>query len=399
MLFNLVELAQNWLDERGLYPVVQVMYQLEFRAFLAVILSFVLVRLAGPPVIGWLRQRKVGDNPEFHNLTLNELMKEKAATPTMGGILIIGSITLTSLLLADLWHSMPAKVAMVVMVMLAILGSFDDWLKLNAARRQPGSRDGLFAWEKLLFQIGIGVVAGWFLYRSAPSVDALVLNLPFQRTYPPTPVSESIVQPAVASNVIVLGAFWFTLLAALFVAGTSNAVNLTDGMDGLATGLALIAGIMAMVMVAIAASPRLSYFLLVPHVPEARELMVIAGAMAGACIGFLWFNCQPASVFMGDTGSLALGGLLAVIFVSVRQEFLLVVVGGVFYLEALSVALQVGTFKITRKLTGTGRRVLRCAPIHHHFQLGGWKETQTVARFWLLGVLCAMAALVLLKLR
>jgi phospho-N-acetylmuramoyl-pentapeptide-transferase len=399
MLFNLVELFQNWLDERGLYAVVQVMYQLEFRAFLAVILSFVLVRLAGPPVIGWLRQRKVGDNPEFHNLTLNELMKEKAATPTMGGILIIGSITLTSLLLADLWHSMPAKVAMVVMVMLAILGSFDDWLKLNAARRQPGSRDGLFAWEKLLFQIGIGVVAGWFLYRSAPSVDALVLNLPFQRTYPPTPVSESIVQPAVASNVIVLGAFGFTLLAALFVAGTSNAVNLTDGMDGLATGLALIAGIMAMVMVAIAASPRLSYFLLVPHVPEARELMVIAGAMAGACIGFLWFNCQPASVFMGDTGSLALGGLLAVIFVSVRQEFLLVVVGGVFYLEALSVALQVGTFKITRKLTGTGRRVLRCAPIHHHFQLGGWKETQTVARFWLLGVLCAMAALVLLKLR
>ena len=399
MLFNLVELFQNWLDERGLYAVVQVMYQLEFRAFLAVILSFVLVRLAGPPVIGWLRQRKVADNPEFHNLTLNELMKEKAATPTMGGILIIGSITLTSLLLADLWHSMPAKVAMVVMVMLAILGSFDDWLKLNAARRQPGSRDGLFAWEKLLFQIGIGVVAGWFLYRSAPSVDALVLNLPFQRTYPPTPVSESIVQPAVASNVIVLGAFGFTLLAALFVAGTSNAVNLTDGMDGLATGLALIAGIMAMVMVAIAASPRLSYFLLVPHVPEARELMVIAGAMAGACIGFLWFNCQPASVFMGDTGSLALGGLLAVIFVSVRQEFLLVVVGGVFYLEALSVALQVGTFKLTRKLTGTGRRVLRCAPIHHHFQLGGWKETQTVARFWLLGVLCAMAALVLLKLR
>jgi phospho-N-acetylmuramoyl-pentapeptide-transferase len=350
-------------------------------------------------VIGWLRQRKVGDNPEFHNLTLNELMKEKAATPTMGGLLIVGSIGLTSFLLADLWHSMPAKVAMVVMIMLAVLGSFDDWLKLNAARRQPGSRDGLFAWEKLLFQAGIGLVAGWFLYRSAPSIDALVLNLPFQRTYPPTPVSESIVQPAVASNVIVLGAIGFTLLAAFFIAGTSNAVNLTDGMDGLATGLALIAGLMAMVVVAIAASPRLSYFLLVPHVPGARELMVVAGAMAGACMGFLWFNCQPASVFMGDTGSLALGGLLAVIFVAVRQEALLVVVGGVFYAEALSVLLQVGTFKATRKLTGTGRRVLRCAPIHHHFQLGGWKETQTVARFWLMGILCAMAALALLKLR
>ena len=399
MLFNLVEYLQNWLDERGLYPIVQVMYQLEFRAFLAVLLSFVLVRLSGPPLIGWLRRRKVGDNPEFHNLTLNELMKEKAATPTMGGLLIVGSILVTSVLLADLWHSMPAKVAMVVMLMLAVLGSFDDWLKLNAARRQPGSRDGLFMWEKLLFQAGIGLVAGWFLYRSAPSLDALVLNLPFQRTYPPTPVSDSLVQPSLAPGVVVLGLASFTLLAALFITGTSNAVNLTDGMDGLATGLALIAGMMAMVVVAIAASPRLSYFLLVPHVPGARELMVVAGAMAGACMGFLWFNCQPASVFMGDTGSLALGGLLATIFVAVRQEALLVVVGGVFYLEALSVAVQMGGFKLTRWITGTPRRVLRCAPIHHHFQLGGWKETQTVARFWLLGILCAMAALALLKLR
>jgi phospho-N-acetylmuramoyl-pentapeptide-transferase len=399
MLFNLVELLQNWLDERGLYAVVQVMFQLEFRAFLAVIMGFALVRLAGPRVIAWLRHRKVGDNPEFHNSALNDLMKEKAATPTMGGLLIVGSIAVTALLLADLWHSMPAKVAMVVMLMLAILGSFDDWLKLNAARRQPGSRDGLYKWEKLLFQLGIGTVAGWFLYRHAGSVDALVLNLPFQRTYPPTPVLENFAQPAVAPNVIVLGMFWFTALAMLFVLGTSNAVNLTDGMDGLASGLMVIAGIMAMVVVGIAASPRTSFFLLVPHVPEARELMVIAGAMAGACMGFLWFNCQPASVFMGDTGSLALGGLIAVIFVAVRQEALLLVVGGVFYLEAASVALQVGGFKVTRWFTGTPRRVLRCAPIHHHFQLGGWKETQTVARFWLMGILCAMAALVLLKLR
>jgi phospho-N-acetylmuramoyl-pentapeptide-transferase len=399
MLFNLVELFQNWLDERGLYAVVQVMYQLEFRAFLAVILSFVLVRLAGPSVIGWLRQRKVGDNPEFHNLTLNELMKEKAATPTMGGILIIGSILVTSLLLADLWHSMPAKVAMVVMVMLAVLGSIDDWLKLNAARRQPGSRDGLFPWEKLLFQLGIGAVAGWFLFRHAQSVDSVVLNLPFQRTYPPTPILENFTQPSVSPNVIVLGVVGFTLIACFLVTFTSNSVNLTDGMDGLASGLALIAGLMAMVVVAIAASPRVSYYLLVPHVPEARELMVVAGAMAGACMGFLWFNCQPASVFMGDTGSLALGGLLAVIFVAVRQECLLLVVGGVFYVEGTSSLVQTLTFKLARKLTGTGRRVFRCAPIHHHFQLGGWTETQTVARFWLTGVLCAMAALALLKLR
>jgi phospho-N-acetylmuramoyl-pentapeptide-transferase len=294
---------------------------------------------------------------------------------------------------------MPAKVAMVVMVMLAVLGSIDDWLKLNAARRQPGSRDGLFPWEKLLFQLGIGAVAGWFLFRHAQSVDSVVLNLPFQRTYPPTPILENFTQPSVSPNVIVLGVVGFTLIACFLVTFTSNSVNLTDGMDGLASGLALIAGLMAMVVVAIAASPRVSYYLLVPHVPEARELMVVAGAMAGACMGFLWFNCQPASVFMGDTGSLALGGLLAVIFVAVRQECLLLVVGGVFYVEGTSSLVQTLTFKLTRKLTGTGRRVFRCAPIHHHFQLGGWTETQTVARFWLTGVLCAMAALALLKLR
>ena len=400
MLFNLVELFQNWLDERGLYALVQVMYQLEFRAFLAALMAFALVRANGPRVIEWLRRRKVGDKPEFNNETLNGLMAAKASTPTMGGILVIGSILVTCLLLCDLWHSMPAKVAMVVMVMLAVLGGFDDWLKLTAAHRKPGSRDGLFPWEKLLFQVGIGLVGGWFLYRNAPSLDALVLNLPFQRTYPPTPAAESLVQPpALAANVIVLSGVWFTLVAAGMIAGTSNAVNLTDGMDGLATGLMLIAGFMAMAMVGIATSAGASYFLMVPHVPEARELMVVAGAMVGACMGFLWFNCQPASVFMGDTGSLALGGLLAVIFVTVRQEFVLLIVGGVFYMEAASVALQVGVFKVTRKLTGEGRRVLNCAPIHHHFQLGGWKETQTVARFWILGVLLAMVALVFLKLR
>jgi len=327
-------------------------------------------------------------------------MKEKAATPTMGGLLVIGSIVVTSLLVADLWHSMPAKVAIVVMLMLAVLGSFDDWMKLNTARRQPGSRDGLFPWEKLLFQFGIGAVGAWFLWRNAQSVDSLVLNLPFQRTYPPTPVMESIVQPpAIAPHVIVLGMIGFTLIGMLMIALTSNAVNLTDGMDGLATGLVLIASFMAMAVVAIATSPRASYFLMVPHVPAASELMVIAGAMCGACMGFLWFNCQPASVFMGDTGSLALGGLLAVIFVAVRQEFLLLIVGGIFYLEAVSVLLQVAGFKLTRRFTGTGRRLFRCAPIHHHFQLGGWKETQTVVRFWLLGVLLAMVSLVFLKLR
>ena len=156
---------------------------------------------------------------------------------------------------------------------------------------------------------------------------------------------------------------------------------------------------MTAVLVAIAVSPRASFFLMVPHVPEAKELLVIVGTMAGACIGFLWFNCQPAAVFMGDTGSLALGGLLATILVAIRQELLLPLVGGVFLMEAGSVVTQVGWFKITNKLTGKGRRIFRCAPIHHHFQLQGWSESQTVVRFWLISLLLGIAALVMLKLR
>ena len=202
-----------------------------------------------------------------------------------------------------------------------------------------------------------------------------------------------------ASNVIVLSLAWFVVLAAFWIGLMSNAVNLTDGMDGLATGTVLIASIVTAVLVAIAVSPRASFFLMVPHVPEAKELLVIVGAMAGACMGFLWFNCQPAAVFMGDTGSLALGGLLATILVAIRQELLLPLVGGVFLMEASSVVAQVGWFKITNKLTGKGRRIFRCAPIHHHFQLQGWNESQTVVRFWLIALLLGIAALAMLKLR
>ena len=400
MLFNLVDLCQNWLDEHGLSALVQLMYQLEFRALLATALSFALTVFAGPKVIRWLHRKKVGDSPEFYNQTLNELMKSKANTPTMGGILIVAAILVSTLLLSDWIHSRYAQVCMCVLVWLAGVGFFDDWLKLTARFRKLGTREGLFMWEKLLFTVGIGVIAGYFLYKGAQQIDATVLNLPFQRTYPPTPIAEVIVQPPnVASNVIVLSLAWFVVLAAFWIGLMSNAVNLTDGMDGLATGTVLIASIVTAVLVAIAVSPRASFFLMVPHVPEAKELLVIVGAMAGACMGFLWFNCQPAAVFMGDTGSLALGGLLATILVAIRQELLLPLVGGVFLMEAGSVVAQVGWFKITNKLTGKGRRIFRCAPIHHHFQLQGWNESQTVVRFWLIALLLGIAALAMLKLR
>jgi phospho-N-acetylmuramoyl-pentapeptide-transferase len=191
-----------------------------------------------------------------------------------------------------------------------------------------------------------------------------------------------------------MGILAFVAVGTLFIAGTSNAVNIADGMDGLAAGTMSIASIVVMVLCFIASSRDWSLLLLVPYVPGSKELIVVSGAMAGACLGFLWFNCNPARVFMGDTGSLALGGLLAFIAVAIRQELLLILIAGIFYLELASVMLQVSYFKWTG-----GRRIFRCAPIHHHFHLGGWSENQVVVRFWLITAILGAIALASIKVR
>ncbi|MHC5025026.1 MAG: phospho-N-acetylmuramoyl-pentapeptide-transferase [Planctomycetota bacterium] len=388
MLYNLLQLMDGWLDEAGLYSLLQVLYQLEFRAFSAVVVSFALVVLFGRRTIRWLLRQKIGDAPEFYNADLNEKMRSRTGTPTMGGILICGSILVTIVLLADLKQRY-VHLALTVLVWLAVVGGVDDWLKLTAGRRHPGSREGLYAWEKLLFQLGIGAVAGFFLYQHAGSDAARSLTLPFQRTYAPNP--DALV---LESGVLVLGVLPFLLIATLLIAATSNAVNLTDGMDGLAPGTLAVASFAMMVLCYVGGTSEIAGRLMFPYVPGADEMMVVTGAMAGACLGFLWFNCAPAQVFMGDTGSLPLGGLLAYIAVAVRQEILLVVIGGVFFMEMASVVLQVGYFKLTK-----GQRIFRCSPIHHHFHLGGWSEQQVVSRFWILGVIFGMLALVSLKLR
>ncbi len=401
MLYILVQLYSKWLDEHGLFSVAKVLYQIEFRAFFAVVLSFSIVLLFGDRVIAWLARQKIGDAPEFYREDVNRLMAGKAATPTMGGVLICGAIVVTLLLLADLRNAY-VYIGLIVLVWLAVVGGFDDWLKLTASRRQSGRREGMLAWEKLLFQLGIAGVAGYFLYQqglahevatpassAVSDVAAHVLNLPFQRTYDPR--SQGL---QLEEGVIVLGLVPFMLIATLLIAGTSNAVNLTDGMDGLAAGTLMIAGFVMMALSFIAGDVQNARFLLLPYVEGTLELTVVAGAMAGACVGFRWFNCAPAKVFMGDTGSLALGGLLAYIAVAIRQEILLLIIGGVFYMEMASVCMQVGFFKWTK-----GKRVFRCAPIHHHYHLGGWSEQQVVTRFWILGVVFAMVALVSIKLR
>jgi phospho-N-acetylmuramoyl-pentapeptide-transferase len=380
-------MTSSWLDEVGLFPYFRVLYELEFRAFFAVVLSFVLVLLFGKRTITFLLRQKIGDRPEFYNADLNKLMNSKADTPTMGGLLVCGSMLVTVVLLADLTERY-VHLAMIVLIWLAAVGGVDDWLKLTSARRNPGMREGLLAWEKLLFQLGIGAVAGYFLFRHGIGKDvAHVLTLPLQRTYVPGSF-------VVEHGVIVLGAVSFVVLATLLIAGTSNAVNLTDGMDGLAAGTVAVASFAMMVLCYIAGHADAAQTLMFPHLPGAKELMVLTGAMAGACLGFLWFNCAPAQVFMGDTGSLPLGGMLAYIAVAIRQEVLLIIIGGVFFMEMASVMLQVGYFKWTK-----GKRIFRCSPIHHHFHLGGWSEQQVVTRFWLLAVLFAMIALVSVKLR
>lgn len=392
MLYNIFQNPdfQNWLEQIGLRALVLLMSQLEFRAFFSVVVSFGVVLLFGRRVIRWLLKQKIGDAPEFHHKDLNKLMEDKATTPTMGGLLISAAIIGTILLLADL-RNFYVLLGVIVFVWLGVLGGVDDWLKLTASRRTPGARAGLHAWEKLLFQLGIALIAGVFLYNHGNNPETHVLTLPFQRTYDPHALGGELI---LEDNVIILSFGVFVIIATLLIAGTSNAVNLTDGMDGLASGTMAVAAFAMMVLCYIAGSEGAAWRLLVPFINPADELMVMTGAMAGACLGFLWFNCHPAQVFMGDTGSLPLGGLLAYIAVAIRHEILLLVIGGVFFMEMGSVILQVGYYKWTK-----GKRIFRVSPIHHHFHLGGWSEQQVVTRFWVLSVILAMIALVTIKLR
>ncbi|MDG2477435.1 MAG: phospho-N-acetylmuramoyl-pentapeptide-transferase [Phycisphaerales bacterium] len=396
MLYNLLQYGDQWLGQWAGYSLLRVLYQIEFRAFAAAITAFFFVLIFGKPCIHWLIRKKIGDSPEFEHADLNLLMRSKKHTPTMGGILIVGGILVATLLFADLQNKY-VHVSMLVMIWLAGVGIADDWLKLTVSSRNSGDRDGLKKWEKLLFQFGIGFLAAYYIWGLAGGNEAAhALVLPFQRTYEPH--AETLV---LENGVIILGFWAFLVMVAVMIAGTSNAVNITDGMDGLASGTVVIASLGVMVLACIAGSAELSQFFLLPWIAGTSELMVVAAAMAGACLGFLWFNCAPASVFMGDTGSLALGGLLATIACCIRQEFLLLLIGGVFYLEMGSVILQTRWFKLTRRFgrDKEGKRLFLCAPIHHHFHLLGWQEAQVVVRFWVVAVVFVLMALVMIKIR
>lgn len=396
MLYLLWNLARDWLSDLKIEWLFVVLDQLTFRALLAAALAFLCVVVFGRPVIRWLRRKKIGDTGLSDTQLLAEAATSKKNVPTMGGLLICGSILISTLLLADITNFYVIT-GLIVMLYLGALGSIDDWLKLTAASRPGGSRQGLHAWEKLLFQLGLGLLVGFFVYNKGDTAGvekdlAHVLSLPLQATYIQ---GGQFINP----SVIELPRIAFIILAVLMIAGMSNAVNITDGMDGLAAGTSVIVTLGMTVLVYIAGWQTAAQYLLVPYVSYSDELLVLAAAMAGACLGFLWWNCWPAQVFMGDTGSLALGGLLGYMAVVIRQEILLLIMSGVFLMEIASVVLQVGYFKYSRKRTGTGQRLFRVAPIHHHFHLGGWTEQTVVARFWIIAAILVVAGLAIVKLR
>ena len=395
MLYVLLDLCRKWLSEhgswvgeRGYYTLFAIFDQVQFRTLAAAILSFAIMIVFGRRVIAMLVRLKIGDAGLSDAEALKRHAASRANVPTMGGILIAAAILASTLLLADL-RQFYVQAGLIIFVTFAGVGAADDWLKLTATQRGSKSRQGLYAWEKLVFQIGVAALVAWFLYghtNTAAQDLAHVLNIPGQKTW------ES--PGNVSGSLIYLGAAAYVIFATLMIAGMSNAVNIADGMDGLVGGTAGIVSIGLVVLALIAGSQTASQYLLVPHIPIADELAVMGGAMAGACFGFLWWNCSPASVFMGDTGALSLGALVGYIAVITRQEFVIVAMCGIFMIEAVSVVMQVGYFKATG-----GKRIFKVAPYHHHLHLSGWTEQQVVARFWIVTVLLLALALATIKVR
>jgi phospho-N-acetylmuramoyl-pentapeptide-transferase len=345
----------------------------------AAVTALVLSLWLGPRVIDWLKQLKFGQEYKDKAESAADLrarLLSKKGTPTMGGILIVLALNFTTLLWAQ-WNTL-VQLTLLSVVVLTGLGFYDDYAKISQ-QSGGGAKSSIKLWVQALLALFIGLYLWW-----VPSTSKLVTEImvPFYK-YP------------VATGAGVAG----LLVTMLTIVGSSNAVNLTDGLDGLAIGCTLIVAFVFLVLTYLAGNARAAAYLQIPAVPGAGELTVFCSALIGAGLGFLWYNCHPAQMFMGDTGSLALGGALGIIAVLIHQPFVLVIAGGVFVIEAASSMLQTGWFRYTRKRYGTGRRIFLMAPLHHHFEKKGWYESQVVMRFYILCVLFAVVALGTLKIR
>ena len=388
----LLELAQ-WLAKD--FRAFNVFSYITLRAVLATLTALAIALIAGPAVIRKLTAYKIGqavrdDGPQTHLI--------KAGTPTMGGALILIAIGISTLLWADLTNRF-IWIVLVVTLGFGAIGWVDDWRKVVHKNSK-----GLSAKEKYFWQSVVGLIAAVYLAFavSAPNADKLielVMKWIASGFTMELPVKANLIVPFFKEVSYPLGVFGFIALSYLVIVGTSNAVNLTDGLDGLAIMPAVMVGSALGLFAYVTGNAVYAKYLLIPHIPGAGELIVFCGALAGAGLGFLWFNAYPAQVFMGDVGALALGGALGVVAVIVRQEVVLAIMGGVFVAETISVALQVLYFKYTKRRYGTGRRIFLMAPLHHHFEQKGWKETQVVVRFWIITMMLVLFGLSTLKLR
>ena len=406
MLYHLFEYLQQVTDFSG----AGLFQYISFRAGMAIITSLIISMLFGGKLINLLRKKQVGES--IRDLGL-EGQVEKSGTPTMGGLIILGAILIPTLLFAKL-DNIYTITMIIATVWLGFIGFIDDYIKVFKKNKK-----GLAGKFKIVGQVGVGIIVGSLLYFSDDVViqekqqvttsqnqDATVQNQGPSYQWVGSKSTKTTI-PFFKNNEFDYSWFglgkytWivFILIVIIIVVNVSNGANLTDGIDGLATGTSAIIGTTLAIFAYLSGNAVFADYLNIMYIPNSGELVVFIGAFVGACIGFLWYNSYPAKVFMGDTGSLALGGIIATFAIAIRKELLIPVICGIFLIENLSVMIQVGYFKFTKRKTGEGKRVFLMAPLHHHYQKKNMHESKIVARFWIVGILLAVLSIVTLKLR
>ena len=406
MLYHLFEYLQQVTDFSG----AGLFQYISFRAGMAVITSLIISMLFGGKLINLLRKKQVGES--IRDLGL-EGQVEKSGTPTMGGLIILGAILIPTLLFAKL-DNIYTITMIIATVWLGFIGFIDDYIKVFKKNKK-----GLAGKFKIVGQVGVGIIVGSLLYFSDDVViqekqqvttsqnqDAASQNQGPSYQWVESKSTKTTI-PFFKNNEFDYSWFglgkypWivFILIVIIIVVNVSNGANLTDGIDGLATGTSAIIGTTLAIFAYLSGNAVFADYLNIMYIPNSGELVVFIGAFVGACIGFLWYNSYPAKVFMGDTGSLALGGIIATFAIAIRKELLIPVICGIFLIENLSVMIQVGYFKFTKRKTGEGKRVFLMAPLHHHYQKKNMHESKIVARFWIVGILLAVLSIVTLKLR
>lgn len=425
MLYHLID----WLKSMGLkFPGDALFQFITSRVLLAVILSLVISALFGKKLINYLLKKQVGESVRDLGLAGEQ---QKKGTPTMGGLIIILAILVPTLLLADL-NKTYIRLMIFATVWLGIIGFIDDYLKLRAKKMaqqqgvayKKGDKDGLAGWFKILGQFVLGLVVSatllfsnntkvWREYvgdlKDAPAdtiarefdgkrkifvvADNPITTIPFVKGHE---FNYSKLLPAFTR-----GLTWvlYMVIVIFIITAVSNGANITDGLDGLATGVSALIGVCLGIFAYASGNLRFAEYLNIMYIPNLGELSIFIGAMIGACVGFLWYNAYPAQVFMGDTGSLTLGGIIAALAIIVRKELLIPIFCGVFLVETLSVTIQVAYFKYTKKKYGEGRRIFLMSPLHHHYQKLGYHESKIVTRFWIVTIMCVVFAIVTLKIR